>query len=103
MIPFSCSFVVGYGPNWPKQPHHAAASCPDLPEPCGWDQADARGDNPQVLYGAMVGGPDKRDDKYNDKRQDYVENEVTLDYNAAFQSTIAGLQMKKCVFHSIFL
>jgi len=92
------SFVVGYGPNWPKQPHHAAASCPDMPAPCDWDQADAPGPNPQILNGALVGGPDKPDDKYNDKRSDYTENEVTLDYNAGFQSAVAGPQAKKYAF-----
>ena len=90
------SFVVGYGPNWPKQPHHRAASRPDMPAPCSWDQFNAQGPNPQVLNGALVGGPDSPDDQYNDRRSDYTENEVTLDYNAAFQSTIAGLQAKKC-------
>jgi len=90
------SFVVGYGPNWPKQPHHRAASCPDMPAPCSWDQFNSPGPNPQVLNGALVGGPDSPDDQYNDRRSDYTENEVTLDYNAAFQSTIAGLQAKKC-------
>ena len=67
-----------------------------MPASCSWDQFNAPGDNPQVLYGALVGGPDNADDQYNDKRQDYTENEVTLDYNAAFQSTVAGLQMKMC-------
>merc|ERR1712156_172125 len=64
--------------------------------PCSWDQFNAPGPNPQVLNGALVGGPDSPDDQYNDRRSDYTENEVTLDYNAAFQSTVAGLQAKKC-------
>ena len=32
----------------------------------------------------------------NDKRNDYIENEVTLDYNAGFQSLLAGLLEKSC-------
>ena len=32
----------------------------------------------------------------NDKRNDYIENEVTLDYNAGFQSLLAGLLQKSC-------
>ena len=67
-----------------------------MPAPCSWDQFNSPGPNPQVLNGALVGGPDSPDDQYNDRRSDYTENEVTLDYNAAFQSTIAGLQAKKC-------
>lgn len=48
------------------------------------------------MYGALVGGPDQPDDQWSDNRGDYIEAEVTLDYNAGFQSTIAGLQLKKC-------
>ena len=36
------------------------------------------------------------DDTLNDKRNDYIENEVTLDYNAGFQSLLAGLLQKSC-------
>ena len=31
------SFVVGFGSDPPCRPHHASSSCPDLPEPCDWD------------------------------------------------------------------
>jgi hypothetical protein len=48
------------------------------------------GPNPQILYGALVGGPDI-DDNYEDIRDDYVRNEVALDYNAGFQSALAEL------------
>ena len=30
--------------------------------------------------------------KHQDKRDDFVKNEVTLDYNAGFQSAVAGLR-----------
>jgi hypothetical protein len=42
------SFVVGFGQNPPVQPHHSAASCPDLPAPCDWSDFDNPGPNPQV-------------------------------------------------------
>lgn len=48
------------------------------------------GPNPNILTGALVGGPDK-DDKYEDKRDDYIHNEVAMDYNAGFQSAVAAL------------
>nr|CAD7263301.1 unnamed protein product [Timema shepardi] len=66
-------------------------SCPDLPEPCGWKDFHRRGPNSQILYGALVSGPDENDN-YKDDREEYVYNEVTLDYNAGFQSAVAGLQ-----------
>ncbi|XP_063923756.1 uncharacterized protein LOC135137909 [Zophobas morio] len=84
------SYLVGYGLNYPKQPHHSASSCPDLPEPCGWKQFTWKGPNPQILYGALVSGPDQND-HYEDIRDEFLYNEVTLDYNAGFQSTVAGL------------
>lgn len=38
------------------QAHHCAASCPDMPAPCGWDQFSAAGPNPKV-GAAGVPGP----------------------------------------------
>nr|ANR02619.1 endo-b-1,4-glucanas [Perinereis aibuhitensis] len=84
------SFVVGFGNNPPQRPHHRASSCPDLPANCGWDQASDPAPNPQILNGALVGGPDAQDN-YNDDRQDYVSNEVACDYNAGFQGALAGI------------
>ena len=65
------------------------SSCPDSPSSCGWNEFSAPGPNPQILYGALVGGPDEFDNFVND-RQDYIYNEVTCDYNAGFQSAVAG-------------
>jgi hypothetical protein len=42
-----------------------------------------------VLYGALVGGPDSSD-SYVDSRQNFQSNEVACDYNAGFQSAVAG-------------
>lgn len=39
----------------------------------------------------MVSGPDENDN-YIDLREEYIYNEVTLDYNAGFQSAVAGLR-----------
>nr|AXQ39856.1 beta-1,4-endoglucanase [Reticulitermes flavipes] len=85
------SYVVGFGHNYPKQPHHAASSCLMRPAPCGWDAFNWPRENPQLLKGALVSGPDEND-HYMDKREEYVYNEVTLDYNAGFQSAVAGLR-----------
>ena len=53
---------------------------------CDIDNPD---DNPHLLVGALAGGPNENDE-YEDVRSDYVRNEVALDYNAGFQSAIAG-------------
>ena len=59
------------------------------PEPCDWAQLNSPAPNPNILYGALVGGP-AQDDSYNDSRDDYRMNEVSCDYNSGFQSAIAG-------------
>jgi len=85
------SFVVGFGNNPPQRPHHASSSCKDPPAPCTWEDFSLPTPNPQVLNGALVGGPDQNDN-YVDDREDYVSNEVTCDYNSGFQGAVAGLK-----------
>ena len=73
------------------------SSCPTTGT-CDWNNFNYNGPNPQILYGALVGGPNDQD-AYTDKRSDYVANEVATDYNAAFSGLIAGLSqahMKNC-------
>jgi len=84
------SFVVGFGVNPPKRPHHRSSSCPDPPAACTWNEYNSPAPNPHTLYGALVGGPDANDN-YADERSDFIKNEVAMDYNAGFQSAIAGL------------
>ncbi|XP_045161147.2 endoglucanase A-like [Mercenaria mercenaria] len=85
------SYVVGFGNNPPTHPHHRASSCPMWPAPCSDFNLNADAPNPHVLYGGLVGGPGINDD-YTDVRTDYVRNEVAVDYNAGFQSAVAGLK-----------
>jgi len=82
------SFVVGYGVNPPTHCHHRGASCYGPNSCCDPNCPDA---NPNVLTGALVGGPGEANDYYNDARNDYVMNEVALDYNSGFQMAVAGL------------
>jgi len=84
------SYVVGFGNNPPLRPHHRSSSCP-LKGSCDWHNAyESSEANPQILYGALVGGPNEQD-YYEDNRKDFVRNEVACDYNAGFQSALAGL------------
>nr|BAF62180.1 cellulase [Mesocentrotus nudus] len=85
------SFVVGFGNNPPQRPHHRSSSCPDQPKSCSWNEYNSGSANPQTLEGALVGGPDQYDN-YTDERSDYISNEVACDYNAGFQSAVAGLK-----------
>ncbi|KAI9574524.1 glycoside hydrolase family 9 protein [Boletus coccyginus] len=75
--PMSVPYIVGVNPNSPQNPHSAMASG-------GNNISDINNDPPQeayVLYGAVVGGPDKYD-RYFDIRGDWPESEPALDYNA---------------------
>jgi hypothetical protein len=71
---------------------YVCSSCPPAPAVCDWDTYDSPEPNYHVLTGALVGGPDEND-KYVDNRDDYVQNEVALDYNAGFQTAVAALVM----------
>jgi endoglucanase len=48
------SYMVGFGNNPPQQPHHRAASCPDVPQPCDWNNYNSNSPNPQA---SSVFGP----------------------------------------------
>ena len=50
---------------------------------------DTSSPNAFTLFGALVGGPNGQD-QYHDSRNDYIANEVAIDYNAGFQGAIAG-------------
>jgi len=89
------SYVVGWQPDgvsgFPHRAHHRGASCPVPPAPCGPQIMSSNAPNVHLLCGALVGGPDKSDG-YKDERSNYVMNEVACDYNAGFQTAIAGLR-----------
>ncbi|XP_002734592.1 endoglucanase F-like, partial [Saccoglossus kowalevskii] len=85
------SYVVGYGVNPPERPKHKASACPDMPNTCDQSTFLSPDPNPQILYGALVGGPDANDN-WVDDRSDSKTNKVTCDFNAGFQSAVAGLK-----------
>ncbi len=82
--PRQFSYMVGYGDSYPLQPHHRAASG------VGWDGFRNGQPNAHVLQGALVGGPNQANDfSYTDRRDDYVSNEVAIDYNAGLTGALA--------------
>ncbi len=80
--PLNRAYVVGYDDNAAKFPHHRAAS--------GLTKCEDPDEHRYVLYGALVGGPDGQDN-HIDITSDYIYNEVTIDYNAAFVGAAAGI------------
>jgi endoglucanase len=85
--PRNSSYVVGFGNNYPKFPHHRAASGRMEAAPAYEKKTDAE---KHLLYGALVGGPDS-DDAYSDAVDEYVYTEVAIDYNAGFVGAMAGI------------
>ena len=84
--PLGRSYVVGYGENCVKFPHHRAAS--------GLTMAEDPAEHKHVLYGALAGGPGE-EDEHKDVTSDWVYNEVTIDYNAAVVGAAAGFYLYK--------
>jgi Glycosyl hydrolase family 9 len=75
------SWVVDYGYKPPKRPHHRDAAL-TMAQSGDWNVFNSSAPSPNVLSGALVGGP-LEDGSWSDDRQDYIGNEVALDYNAA--------------------
>lgn len=91
------SYVVGFGNKWPQYWHHAASSCPNMPQVCDVQNFFEKAPNPQLLNGAMVGGPagakvnPKNPDYYPDQRSDYGTGEPAIDYQSGFVGALAGM------------
>ncbi len=83
--PMNRAYIVGYDlENGACHPHHRAShgsKTLTALEPV---------DQVHVLWGALVGGPDS-DDFHVDDTNDYIYNEVAVDYNAGFVGASAGL------------
>jgi len=83
--PMGRAYIVGYDlENGASHPHHRASH--------GSKTLTALDpvDQVHVLWGALVGGPDSNDYHY-DCTNDYIYNEVAVDYNAGFVGACAGL------------
>ncbi|KAG6415934.1 hypothetical protein SASPL_123353 [Salvia splendens] len=96
--PNNMSYMVGYGSNYPRRVHHRGASIVSIkqdPRAIGckegfseWFVKDA--DNPNVIEGAIVGGPDQSD-KYSDSRDNYPQAEPSTSTNAPIVGVLARL------------
>lgn len=83
--PANMSYEVGFGSNYPKFPHHRAASGRDETKGEKKTQPEKH-----ILYGALVGGPNQND-VYTESIDDYQHSEVAIDYNAGFVGALAGI------------
>ncbi|KAI3874877.1 hypothetical protein MKW98_019450 [Papaver atlanticum] len=80
--PLNMSYMVGFGTNYPQYIHHRASSIVSYKDDIsrilceqGFHAWYNRTEpNPNVLHGAVVGGPNKGD-RFTDDRANYKQNE----------------------------
>lgn len=95
--PMAMSYLVGYGSKYPQRVHHRGASVESYKTDKGFigctqgydNWFGRREPNPNVLVGALVGGPDSYD-RFRDKRSNYMQTEACT-YNTA---TLVGVFAK---------
>ncbi|TVU15388.1 hypothetical protein EJB05_38907, partial [Eragrostis curvula] len=92
--PRKMSYVVGVNKRYPRHVHHRGASTPRnrVKYTCtgGRRWLDSKKADPNVLTGAMVGGPDK-DDGFQDVRANHAQAEPTLVGNAALVAALVAV------------
>ncbi|KAJ6716849.1 ENDO-14-BETA-GLUCANASE [Salix koriyanagi] len=93
--PMGLSYMVGYSDRYPQRIHHRGSSLPsvkDHPEFIACKEGsiyfNSSNPNPNVLVGAIVGGP-SNDDSYDDNRDDFRKSEPTTYINAPFVGVLA--------------
>ncbi|XP_044972273.1 endoglucanase 2-like [Hordeum vulgare subsp. vulgare] len=96
--PRGTSYMVGYGFIYPLEAHHRGASIVSVKSnpafvSCRGGYATwypRKGSNPNLLDGAIVGGPDEYDN-FADERNNYEQTEATTYNNAPFMGVLARL------------
>lgn len=100
--PMKMSYLVGYGENFPQYVHHRGASIPkDDESSCsdGFKRLNTTSPNPNVVAGALVGGP-FLNDTYNDSRNNTMQCKPTTYNGALLVSLLSGLTTSSSVVHS---
>lgn len=96
--PRATSYMVGYGSNYPQQVHHRASSIISVKVnpsfvSCRGGYAtwfSRKSSDPNVLIGAIVGGPDAYDN-FADQRDNYEQTEPATYNNAPLLGVLARL------------
>ncbi|KAL0331602.1 UNVERIFIED_CONTAM: Endoglucanase 1 [Sesamum angustifolium] len=93
--PAKMSYMVGFGQKYPQRIHHRGSSLPSVrAHPAriscgdGFQYLYSASPNPNVLVGAVVGGPDNRDG-FADDRNNYQQSEPATYINAPFVGALA--------------
>ncbi|GAV88896.1 Glyco_hydro_9 domain-containing protein [Cephalotus follicularis] len=93
--PAKMSYMVGFGDKYPQHVHHRGSSLPSIrahPDriSCsnGFQYLYSGSSNPNILVGAIVGGPDRKDN-FSDDRNNYQQSEPATYINAPFVGAVA--------------
>ena len=94
--PAKMSYMVGFGQKYPQHVHHRGSSLPSIRAHPGHiacnegmqQYFNSGSPNPNVLVGAIVGGPDNRDN-FADARNNYQQSEPATYINAPFVGAVA--------------
>ncbi|XP_031129866.1 endoglucanase 1-like [Ipomoea triloba] len=93
--PARMSYMVGFGQRYPQHIHHRGSSVPAVKQHpgrigCsdGFQYFYSGSPNPNVLVGAIVGGPDNRDN-FADDRNNYQQSEPATYINAPLVGALA--------------
>ncbi|MGD1922474.1 MAG: glycoside hydrolase family 9 protein [Pleurocapsa sp.] len=85
--PAQRSYMIGYGENYPQNPHHRTAHG-------SWLNSVKKPQHTRnLLIGGLVGGPDGSEN-WEDDRNDWVRNEVGVSYNAGLTGALAKMYDK---------
>lgn len=89
------SYMVGFGSQYPLRVHHRGSSLPSVHThpgriSCndGFQYLHTNSPNPNLLVGAVVGGPDNKD-SFSDSRDNYQQAEPATYINAPFVGALA--------------
>ncbi|XP_028078856.1 endoglucanase 17 [Camellia sinensis] len=95
--PLKMSYMVGYGPRYPLRIHHRGSSLPSIAThpgkiqcSSGFNIMNSQSPNPNILVGAVVGGPDQND-RFPDQRSDYEQSEPATYINAPLVGALSYL------------
>ncbi|XP_048429339.1 endoglucanase 4-like [Pyrus x bretschneideri] len=101
--PLGMSYMVGFGQKFPQKIHHRGSVIPSIDQhpqhiEChgGDEYFKSNSPNPNLLTGAIVGGP-AENDTFEDSRSNVAQSEPTTYINAAFVGVLAHYAASYCL------
>ncbi|GLT78106.1 hypothetical protein SLA2020_496520 [Shorea laevis] len=107
--PRATSYMVGYGSNYPQRVHHRGSSIVSIREDSKFVACregygtwfSRKASDPNLLTGALVGGPDAYDN-FADERDNYEQTEPATYNNAPILGVLARLSSGHGAYNQLF-